>query len=96
LCPLSARKMSRIYSRRMYLWTYHTVEVTERKGMTVDLTREEAKEVALALRHFYDASAEHPNSTEHALSIYVGVVAKLQDALKLSQTPWEGPEKYER
>lgn len=63
--------------------------------MTVDLTRDEAKEVALALRHFYDSSLEEPLATDHALSIYINVVAKLQDALKIEGTPWEEPRKYD-
>ena len=63
--------------------------------MIVDLSRDEAKEVALVLRHFYDASAEHPNSTQDALMLYANVVAKLQDALKISETPWESPTNYE-
>lgn len=63
--------------------------------MTIDLTPEEAKEIALVLRHFYDASTEHPNSTESHFVILASVIAKLQDGLGIKDTPWESPNKYE-
>lgn len=63
--------------------------------MTVEITRDEAKEIALVLRHFYDASTEHPNTTAEHLAILAIVIAKLQDGLKMGSTPWESPAQYE-
>lgn len=64
--------------------------------MTIELIPDEAREVALVLRHFYDASVVHPGGVpEQHFLILASVIAKLQDGLNISATPWEEPHKYE-
>lgn len=63
--------------------------------MLVEISELEAREVCLMLRHVYDAGAKIPHCTSDALQIYIDVVAKLQDALRIRDTPWEKPELYE-
>jgi len=63
--------------------------------MLVEINDAEAREVCLALRYFYDESAKIPHCTPEALQIYINVATKLQDALKIAETPWEKPEMYE-
>lgn len=63
--------------------------------MLVEFSDEEAKETCLALRYFYDAADRVENCTPEALQIYINVTMKLQDGLKIRETPWERPELYE-
>ncbi len=63
--------------------------------MIVELSDAEAREVCLALRYFFDAGIKHPNCTSETLQVYINVATKLQDALRITETPWEKPELYE-
>lgn len=63
--------------------------------MLIDLGEAEAREVCLILRHVYDAGAVIPHCTSDALQIYINVATKIQDALRIGDTPWENPELYE-
>lgn len=63
--------------------------------MTVDLTDHEAKEIVLALRYLFDASANHLPASEMASHVYVSVISKLQDGLGMDGvSPWENPDKF--
>jgi hypothetical protein len=61
----------------------------------VEISEAEAREVCLILRHVYDAGVTITDCTPDALQIYISVATKLQDALKISDTPWENPDLYE-
>ena len=63
--------------------------------MQIEITEAEAREVCLVLRYLYDASLETPYCTQEALQVYISVATKLQDALRISDTPWNQPELYE-
>lgn len=63
--------------------------------MLVEISEAEAREVCLILRHVYDEGAKIPHCTSDALQIYINVATKLQDALRIKDTPWEKPEMYE-
>lgn len=64
--------------------------------MTIEFTEHEAKEVVLALRHFFDASLDHLPMSEQASHVYVSVITKLQSGLGMDGvSPWEKPEAFE-
>ena len=63
--------------------------------MLVELSEAEAREVCLMLRYIYDGSSQIPHCTTEALQIYINVATKLQDALRITETPWNKPELYE-
>lgn len=49
--------------------------------MTIELEEHEAKEVVLALRHFFDASLKHLPLSEQATHAYVSVITKIQSGV---------------
>jgi len=64
--------------------------------MQIDLTEQEAKEVVLALRHFFDASVEFLPVSESASHAYISVISKLQRELGMEAvSPWDKPEEFE-
>jgi hypothetical protein len=67
------------------------------ESMIIELTEHEAKEIVLALRHFFDASQKYLPVSEQASHVYVSVISKLQDGLEMAGvSPWDEPEAFEK